>query len=60
MKKMKCMSIIWGMLIVGIFIVLTLFGFLYKNKTKEINGVGAVKVTPIWNRTRNSKTYNIK
>ena len=32
----------------------------YKNKTKEINGVGAVKVTPIWNRTRNSKTYNIK
>ncbi len=35
MKKMKYMSIIWGMLIVGIFIVLTLFGFLYKNKTKE-------------------------
>lgn len=29
------MSIIWGMLIVGIFIILTLFGFFYKSKTKE-------------------------
>ena len=33
MDKMKKLSIIWGMIIIGLFILLTLFGFLYKNKS---------------------------
>lgn len=32
MNKMKKLSIIWGMIIIGLFILLTLFGILYKNK----------------------------
>lgn len=35
MNKMKIMSVVWGMVIIGIFVLLTLFGFLYKNKTNE-------------------------
>lgn len=32
MNRMKKTTIIWGMVIIGLFILLTLFGFLYKNK----------------------------
>ncbi len=35
MKKMKYMSVVWGLVVVGIFVLLTFFGFLYKNKTKD-------------------------
>lgn len=34
MNKMKKMYVVWGMLVVGLFILLTIIGVLYKNKTK--------------------------
>ena len=34
MNKMKRMYVIWGMLVVGLFILLTIFGFFYKKKTQ--------------------------
>lgn len=33
MNKMKMLSIVWGMIVVGIFVLLTVFGFMYKNKS---------------------------
>ena len=33
MDKMQKISIVWGIVAVGIFALLTIFGFLYKNKT---------------------------
>lgn len=35
MNKMRYMSLIWGMVVVILFVLLTIFGFLYKNKTKD-------------------------
>ena len=34
MNKMKQMYVIWGMLVVGLFVLLTIFGFFYKKKTQ--------------------------
>lgn len=33
MNKMKKMYTIWGMIVVLVFVLLTVFGFLYKNKS---------------------------
>lgn len=35
MKKIKNMYFVWGIIVVGIFTLLTLFGLTYKNKTNE-------------------------
>ncbi len=34
MKKIHTYSILWGLVVITILILLTIFGFVYKNKTK--------------------------
>ena len=33
MDKIKKMYFVWGIIVIGIFAILTIFGFMYKNKT---------------------------
>ena len=34
MEKMKKLSVIWGVIVISLFALLTTFGMMYKNKTK--------------------------
>lgn len=34
LKKMRVISILWGMILITLFLLVTIFGIFYKNKTK--------------------------
>lgn len=33
MKKIQILTVVWGMVVIGIFVLLTTFGIVYKNKS---------------------------
>lgn len=40
LKKMKVISIMWGMILFGLLLVITIFGFMFKKKSKPYYELG--------------------
>lgn len=45
MNKMKRIYGVWGVIVIGIFVLLTTFGFMYKNKSKDYKALEQKLVT---------------